>query len=71
MGSAASLSNSRWPWADKRLGLGGVRDFEEAVQIGAGEEAALLAAADDEQRQARLGGDGVERGVEVGRAPAG
>ena len=53
------------------LGRGGVGDFEEAVQVGAGEEAGRLAAADDEQRQPGLRGDGVEGGVEVGQHPAG
>ena len=67
MGSAASLSNSRWPACRQGLRRGGVGDFEEAVEVGAGEEAGRLAAADDEQRQAGFGGDAVEGGVEVGQ----
>ncbi len=49
-----------------RRGAGGVLDGEELVQVGPGDEAALLAAADDEQR-CPAGGDGVERRVEIGQ----
>ena len=37
------------------------------MQVGAGEEAGRLAAADDQQRQPGFGGDAVEGGVEVGQ----
>ena len=65
------MSKRRWPCGGQRFGRGGVGDVEETVQVGAGEEAGRLAAADDEQRQAGFGGDGVERGVEVGQHLAG
>ena len=70
MGRFASLSKTRWPVSDNVAASSGPASSREFVYVGTGDEAALLAATDDEQAERAVRGDTVEGRVEIGEHAA-
>ena len=64
------LGEELLPRGGQRLGLRGTADGSEFVNIGAGHEPVGALAGEDQNARARLGGDGVQGGVEVGEDAA-